>query len=63
MTRVGLSRTRPDYSGVTPPFGPGAAYPELCALQGDSADSQSVDPVKAGADTEGPNHVYASWNR
>ena len=52
MTRVGLSRTRPDYAGVTPPFGPGAPYPELLALLGDRAED--------GSQNGHPNHVYAA---
>ncbi len=46
MIRVGLARTGPSYAGLTPPFGPGKAYPELLSLLGD-ADGAS-----------GPNHVY-----
>jgi uncharacterized protein (DUF362 family) len=43
---VGLARTRPDYGGLAPPWGPGVRYPELAALLGDP---------------EGPpNHVYAA---
>jgi uncharacterized protein (DUF362 family) len=46
VVRVGLARTEPDYAGLTPPFGPGKAYPELAVL---------------GARTsEAPNHVYAA---
>lgn len=52
MTRVGLSRTRPDYAGVTPPFGPGTAYRELRGLLGDRAED--------GNQTGCPNHVYAA---
>ena len=48
MIRVGLARTRPDYAGLEPPWGPGKAYPELEALLGPEAAS-------------GPaNHVYAA---
>ncbi len=48
MIRVGLARTEPSYVGLTPPYGPGKALPELVGLLGDAA-------------AEGPaNHVYAA---
>lgn len=48
MIRVGMARTRPDYQGLTAPWGPGKSYPELEALLG----------PEAGAG--GANHVYAA---
>jgi uncharacterized protein (DUF362 family) len=45
---VGLARTEPTYAGLTPPYGPGKAMPELADLLGD-----------VGTD-EPPNHVYAA---
>ncbi len=45
---VGLARTDPNYTGLTPPYGPGKAWPELADLLGDvDADEPS-------------NHVYAA---
>jgi len=45
---VGLARAQPSYAGLTPPYGPGKAFPELADLLGDG-----------GAD-EASNHVYAA---
>lgn len=46
MTAAALARTTPSYAGLEPPYGPGAAYPELGAL---------------GAPSDGPrNGVYAA---
>jgi len=46
---VGLARTRPDYEGLKPPFGPGDRFPELRGLL----------PAEPPA-PEAPNHVYAA---
>ena len=48
MIRVGLARTRPSYQGLVPPFHPGADFPELSSLLGQS--------LGAGP----PNEVYAA---
>jgi uncharacterized protein (DUF362 family) len=48
VIRVGLAHTRPSYQGLAAPFHPGASYPELGPLLGDSASQ--------GA----PNGVYAA---
>ncbi|MEE2665157.1 MAG: DUF362 domain-containing protein [Myxococcota bacterium] len=49
--RVGLARTKPSYAGLSAPFGPGAAYPELAAFG---------DHRSPGSDDDAPNHVYAA---
>jgi uncharacterized protein (DUF362 family) len=46
VTRVGLARTEPSYRGLSPPWGPGKAHPELA--------------VWLPAETGPPNHVYAA---
>lgn len=48
MIPVGLARTRPDYDGLTTPFGPGIDHPELAAA--------GLGP----APNESPNHVYTA---
>lgn len=48
MIRVGLARTLPAYGAVSPPYGPGAAYPELRALYGDQLDAGPPNPAYAG---------------
>jgi len=49
---VGLARTRPDYAGLTAPFGPGESHPELAAMFGVSSASDDRE--------DRPNHVYAA---
>jgi uncharacterized protein (DUF362 family) len=46
VSRVGLSRTEPSYRGLSAPWGPGKAYPELAAW--------------LAPDAGPPNHVYAA---
>lgn len=48
MIRVGLARTAAGYGEVTPPFGPGAAYPELRPLYDDRLDLGPANPAYAG---------------
>ena len=48
MIRAGLSRTTASYEGLTPPFAPGTAYPELACLWGDSLATGPANPVFAG---------------
>jgi uncharacterized protein (DUF362 family) len=45
--RVGLARTTSSYAGLAAPFGPGASFPELAALELGSSD-------------QSPNFVYAA---
>ena len=48
MIRVGLARVQPSYQGLTAPWSPGCAYPEMAILLGTVG-------------CEGPvNHVYAA---
>jgi uncharacterized protein (DUF362 family) len=46
LIRVGLARTRPDYDGLEPPFGPGQSFPELPNPPADTSCA--------------PNHVFAA---
>jgi len=48
VIRVGLGRTVDHYAGLTAPYGPGKAYPELAALLGDAAATGVPNPVYAG---------------
>ena len=48
MIPVGMARTRPDYDGLTTPYGPGIEHPELAAA--------GLGP----APNEIPNHVYTA---
>ena len=47
VIRVGLARTEPSYRGLRPPYGPGAAYPELAALLGGAPDGDGPNPAYA----------------
>jgi uncharacterized protein (DUF362 family) len=46
--RVGLARTQPSYAGLSAPYGPGKAYPELLALLGTRASDGPPNPAYAG---------------
>ena len=46
--RVGLARTDPTYTGLSAPYGPGKAYPELLALLGPGASDEPPNPAYAG---------------
>ena len=48
MMRVGLARCRPDYDGLSAPWAPGEAYPELVSLFGDCAVVGAPNDVYAG---------------
>ena len=48
MIRVGLGRTAKSYAGLTPPYGPGKAYPELASLLADAPPADAPNPVYAG---------------
>ena len=45
MIRVGLARTRPSYADLTPPYGPGSAYPELAKLQRGRGAAPAPEPL------------------
>jgi uncharacterized protein (DUF362 family) len=48
VIRVGLARTEPSYAGLSPPWGPGKAYPELAQLLGESAAEGPANSAYAG---------------
>ncbi len=55
MIDVAVARTKPSYTGLTPPYDPDCAYPELACLFGmDSAARKAPDPAVP------PNGVYAA---
>ncbi len=45
MIAAALAHTRPSYDGLTPPYGPGVAYPELGRLLGDATDGEPASSV------------------
>ncbi|HEB91094.1 MAG TPA: DUF362 domain-containing protein [Deltaproteobacteria bacterium] len=47
MKRVGLARCRPGYAGISAPWGPGKAYPEISRLLGDAAGAGPANDVYA----------------
>jgi uncharacterized protein (DUF362 family) len=48
VIRAGLAHTTASYDGLTPPFHPGIAYPELTALFGDPVPTGAPNPAYAG---------------
>ena len=56
MIRTGLARTTPSYDGLTPPFAPGAAYPEIRSLWGDALVTGPPNPAFAGV--RAGNHAH-----
>jgi uncharacterized protein (DUF362 family) len=66
---VGLARTEPSYAGLSSPFGPGEAYPELQSLLGDAASggprNHAFAAVRAalyGLGLDAERFGSTSWN-
>ena len=66
---VGLARTEPTYAGLTPPYGPGKALPELADLLGDADAHEPFNHVYAAVRTalwrlglDAENFGSADWN-
>jgi uncharacterized protein (DUF362 family) len=64
-----LARTTPSYAGLVPPYGPGAAYPELGNLLGSTPDREPPNAVYAavrstlrGLGLDGDRYGSEAWN-